>query len=186
MCSRYILNSSPQTLNDRFSLRSETSVNNKIEIRPTDLSTVILYSGASLLHWGLMTEWNPRPIINARAETLEHKQTFKPILSNRCIIPANSYFAWQKSKNGKKTKYIINQYDNDLMAFAGLMDFKHKQFVIITCPPIDTISHIHHRMPVILDPDREKHWVRPMTEIPHALSLLKPYSYSELRATAIR
>jgi len=50
---------------------------------------------ASLLQWGLIPSWSkePKGLINARAETLEEKPTFKEsVHQRRCLIPADGFY----------------------------------------------------------------------------------------------
>ena len=114
--------------------------------------------GARLLGWGLPVEWDAKPLINARAETLAEKKTFQPLLDARCLVPATAYFEWRKASAGK-LKNRIAPSDGGLFAFAGLMD--GRRFTIITCRPAPEIAHIHGRMPVILDRRAEPKWIDP-------------------------
>ena len=53
-------------------------------------------------HWGLVPFWAKDPsigskMINARAETLAEKTSFKrPFAMKRCIIPADGFYEWKK------------------------------------------------------------------------------------------
>jgi putative SOS response-associated peptidase YedK len=47
------------------------------------------------MKWGFMPSFTKKPIINARAETIDIKPTFKnSFINKRCIIPATSIFQW--------------------------------------------------------------------------------------------
>ena len=47
--------------------------------------------------WGLLSRWRPEPIINARAETVATKPSFRDaFLHRRCILPADGWYEWQK------------------------------------------------------------------------------------------
>ena len=60
-----------------------------------------------LFQWGLVPSWAKDPtignrMINARAETLAEKPSFRNLLGNqRCLIPANGFFEWRKEGKGK-------------------------------------------------------------------------------------
>src|SRR5258707_13777552 len=61
-------------------------------------------------------------MINARAEGIESKPSFKkPLRYQRCIIPASAFFEW-KGNPGAKVKYRIGRKDGDLFGFAGLYE----------------------------------------------------------------
>lgn len=143
----------------------------KEEIRPTDRVPVVVAGRACRnLCWGIPAEWDGKPLINARSETLESKKSFRTILDNRCLIPATAYFEWRRDgKNRFKNR--IAPVDGGLFAFAGLFEGDH--FTVITCDPLPGIAHIHNRMPVILDRGAEAHWIdpaRPFAELRQSLS----------------
>ncbi|MBL8629067.1 MAG: SOS response-associated peptidase, partial [Rhodospirillaceae bacterium] len=129
----------------------------KGEVRPTDMAPVILPSGAmAWLPWGFNVSWQRGPVINARAETLDQKPTFKPLLQQRCVVPASAYFEW-RAEGEKKVKTRITLSKERGVVFAGLMD--NGTFTIITCSPAKSIAHIHDRMPVLLDRDAQREWL---------------------------
>lgn len=137
------------------------------------------------LHWGLIPSWSKasapahapylRPVgkdskisshlINARAETLTEKPSFKNAYRHRrCLIPATGFFEWQATTNGKRP-YHIHKQENALFAFAGVWEYwEHEQETIYSCAIIttaanDKIAPIHNRMPVIIAPDDYNHWL---------------------------
>ena|SRR5689334_14218252 len=122
-------------------------------------------------------------MINARAEGIEHKPSFKnPLRFHRCIIPASTFFEW-KGSPGAKAKYRIARRDGDLFGVAGLYEqwrdpsgAKLATCTIITTQPNELVAPIHNRMPVILLPEDEAHWLDPdLTEPEQIVSLLRPY-----------
>ncbi len=61
--------------------------------------------------WGLLPHWtkdiNFSAPINARAETIESKPTFKhPFRKQRCVIPINGFYEWKITEDGKIPYYI--------------------------------------------------------------------------------
>ncbi|MHC1707996.1 MAG: SOS response-associated peptidase [Bacteroidales bacterium] len=147
----------------------------------------------SQLRWGLLPFWAKDPsiapkLINARAETLVEKPSFKNALkSRRCIIPANAFYEW-KREGGEKLPYRISLKDEELFAFAGLWE-KWKDpsgevlqtFTIITTQPNEVVADIHDRMPVILEPESEKLWLDIQVPVSEALSFLKPYDAGKMK-----
>jgi putative SOS response-associated peptidase YedK len=151
--------------------------------------------------WGLIPHWvrdpaSAHPVINARAETLEDRPSFRhPLLYNRCLVPANGFYEWKRS--GKvREPYYIHRIDDDLVAIAGLYDVwdtpagdKLRTFAIITTEPNPLVSRYHDRMPAILKRELEERWLEPgplttdaVKEIltPYPADLLEAYRVSRL------
>ena len=124
-----------------------------------------------LMHWGLIPSWLKDPdskfkMTNAKAETLSEKPAYRTAFkSRRCLIPASGFYEWQQLTAGKQPWYISHKED-DLVAFAGLWEvWKGEQiiqsFTIITKEADETMTKIHHRMPVILPTTSFEQWLDP-------------------------
>lgn len=151
------------------------------EIFPSNIAPIYIQDEEAmkpiLAKWGF-PKWDDKGlIINARAESLEEKYMFKKLIkTNRCTVPASSYFEWkERDSNSKiKDKYIIKKPGN-LMYFAGLYNVvpKDKQvqlnlfdtnefdiyFTIITKKADVSVNHIHNRMPVIFEYNEISDWL---------------------------
>jgi putative SOS response-associated peptidase YedK len=129
----------------------------------------------SLLKWGFPMIDSSQVIFNARAESLEVKALYKKAIKNRCLIPATSFFEWDKSK----TKYEISVENTKLFYFAGLWKeymingTKLFFYTIITTEPNAQLVQIHNRMPAIIEPEHHRCWLEDEAE--NALELLKPH-----------
>jgi putative SOS response-associated peptidase YedK len=134
------------------------------------------------LSWGLKVDWDTKPLINARSETLSEKRTFQPLLENRCLVPATAYFEWRKDEK-LKIKTRIQPNEGKLVAFAGLID--DDNFTIITCAPSPSIAYIHGRMPAILDQAAEADWLSGDNAYEDVANLLMPYQDDKLEAEEI-
>ena len=183
MCSRYELQGTFEEIVLRFNVptQAQTLINfNRLEeIRPTNKTLIITKANKlAYMQWGLNVNWNKSPIINARSETIDQKETFKSILQNRCVVPATAYFEWQKN-GAQKIKTRIYKQGEKIISFAGL--FLENEFTIITCQPSPSISHIHNRMPVILDHADEADWLSPDKQFNTVASLLKTKKNSPLK-----
>jgi putative SOS response-associated peptidase YedK len=183
MCSRYELDEGPRAMVRRFDLPKPPPTWPVNELRPTNRAPVIVVDDggrrAVLPSWGLPASWDNKPLINARAETLSERKTFRPLLGNRCLVPATAYFEWRKDGRHKR-KNRIAPAAGGLFAFAGLMDGDH--FTIITCAPAPDIAHIHNRMPVILARDGEAPWLERERPFEAVAPLLVPFTGTALRA----
>ena len=129
-----------------------------------------------LLRWGLLPFWSKTettkfPLINARAETIDEKPSFRGSFRHRrCIIPANGYFEWQKKEGGKQP-WFIRPAGTGVFLFAGIWDhwqgengLEIESCAIITTSASRSLSAIHDRMPVILDLSAALEWLNPNTE----------------------
>lgn len=113
-----------------------------------------------LLNWGLLPAWAKdtkyaAKMINARAETLEEKPSFKPLLErNRCIIMVSGFYEWQR-EGQRKTPYKVERSDKESMLLAGLWTRNDhldiNSYTVITTAAAASFAPIHDRSPVILE-----------------------------------
>lgn len=163
---------------------------------------------ARLMRWGLIPSWakdesTGDKLINARAETLTEKTSFKkPFASQCCLIPADGFYEWQRSERGK-TPFRFTMKDGGLFCFAGLWERwirppKSGEFVfddeagqpqpsrivesfsIITTTANTMVSAIHYRMPVILSPDHFLRWIDERRDGESVKSLLRPFPAEDM------
>jgi len=124
-------------------------------------------------HWGLVPLWAKETsignkMINARAETISEKPSFRNAFKKRrCLIPANGFYEWKREK-GYKQPMFITLPGNKPFAFAGLWEKWYNKSdtnsvylscTIITTQASESVRSIHHRMPVILKPDVYDAWL---------------------------
>jgi putative SOS response-associated peptidase YedK len=131
-------------------------------------------------------------MINARAETLAEKPSFKNAFKRRrCLVLADGFYEWVKRPGEKaKTPYYIRMDDNSPFAFAGLWEewqgkdgSQLQSATIITTEPNELIAPLHNRMPVILPADRYQEWLAPQELKPAELQpLLEPYTAHGMQA----
>lgn len=110
------------------------------------------------LAWGFPGFEKSRVIINARQETALEKRTFRDsLLLRRCVIPAKGFYEWNK----KKEKYTFTRPDGRILFLAGIYDQygEEERFVILTTEANDSMSRIHHRMPLILEERQIRDWI---------------------------
>jgi putative SOS response-associated peptidase YedK len=142
---------------------------------------------AEWLRWGLVPSWAKDPaignrMINARAETLLEKPSFRnAVQRRRCLILANGFYEWQRgSRASASVPYFFRLKDQRPFAFAGLWESWHdssghelRTCAIITCAPNALVANVHDRMPVILPPESCYEWIRP-GPAEAVMSLLQP------------
>jgi len=141
----------------------------------------------TMLHWGLVPFWSKEaktkfPLINARADGIEKKPSFRdPFKHRRCIIPVSGFYEWQQVER-RKQPYFIRPVDGGHFALAGIWDHWQGENgeVINSCAIITTEANalmctIHDRMPVILKKDILAAWLEPVARQSDLLAMLGPY-----------
>lgn len=204
MCGRYVVFTDSeydeiQSIIDEVSEKYKTSegiVNG--EVFPTNTAPVIYQEkGKSTLtpmKWSY-GQYSGRPIINARAETINLKTMFQSSFhKRRCLIPANAYYEWKKEEDTKKkTKFEISLSKSKIFFMAGLYnvfkDNNGKQYIgyaIITTSANQTTAFVHDRMPVIIEHGSEKLWIGQSFENTNDLiDMLKPYTDKGMKLNAV-
>ena len=157
-------------------------------VAPTQNVPVILNHQLSMFRWGLIPSWAKDPsighkMINARAETINEKPSFKHSLQRkRCLIVADGFYEWKKEGTTKQP-HRITLKNKKLFGFAGLWDTWKSPLgeiinscSIITTTPNELMVEIHDRMPVILSRDSERVWLdQSIVDGGVLKSLLVPY-----------
>ncbi len=152
-----------------------------------------------LVRWGLVPSWAKDAsigsrMINARAETVAGKPSFRTSFRRRrCLVPADGYFEWQKTGQGKQP-YYIRMRDDRPFAMAGLWESWLNPATnepLLSCTIITTQANeltqpIHDRMPVILAAADYEMWLDPQPPDPERLgALLRPCDSATLRADPV-
>lgn len=116
------------------------------------------------MRWGFLPQWykatNGGPLlINARAETIAEKPAFRAAARDRrCLIVTTGFYEWTVTPDKTRHPWYITRTDGAPMAFAGVwQDWEKDGEALATCAMVTTgantsMSRIHHRMPVILEP----------------------------------
>jgi putative SOS response-associated peptidase YedK len=200
MCGRFTLRTRLNQLLQMFGIEPQLEWEPRFNIAPSQSILAIRndLSGGhrelATLRWGLIPSWADDPsignrLINARAETLATKPSFRSALkSRRCLVIADGFYEWKKSGKAKQP-YFIQMADERPFVFAGLWDCWTKQSpavescTIITTTPNVLMADIHDRMPVILSEDAAKTWLGGGVDNTELLtSLLTPYPADQMTA----
>lgn len=169
MCGRYALDADIDVLINQYkAIIGNSKFEGSSEIFPTNTVPIIRElenRQLDLLKWGFMPPFTKKPLINARAETIDIKPTFKnSFINKRCIIPATSFFEWEKVQDKKiKRRISINRR---LFSIAGIYNTfydnegkEYEAFTILTIDANQEMKHIHERMPVILSDEDAERWL---------------------------
>ena len=199
MCGRYSLTASLDELARRFDFDSNRDdFEPRYNIAPTQQVLAVVGGNArraGFIRWGLIPQWAKSdsaspPIINARAETVAEKPTFRDSLRRRrCLILADGFYEWQKMGDAKRPMRVALR-SGEPFAFAGLWSMSSdpegnriSSCAIITTAANDLLRPIHHRMPVILSKEVEDLWLDTALDDAQTLTqLLEPYPDDALEA----
>lgn len=138
---------------------------NSFNVAPTQHVPVLLRRqneiGLEVMQWGLVPSWSKdakigAKMINARAETLTEKVSFRSLVtSHRCIIPISGFYEWNRSGAQPKTPYYVTRQDGHLILVAGLWTRSalvegEFSFSMITRASGDDLGRVHDRTPAHL------------------------------------
>lgn len=202
MCGRYSNTTPPEAMRRIFQCVGSINFPPTYNCAPTQRLPVVALGKDGrrlvLMTWGLVPHWSRagKPgyaTINARAETVASKPTFRDAFQRRrCLVPADGFFEWQPTPEpgGKKLPWRITMADGQPFAMAGIWERwqpgddqageKIDSFSIIVTDANDLLRPIHERMPVILAPDDWDRWLE--RESPGPTSLLRPFPSDRMRA----
>jgi putative SOS response-associated peptidase YedK len=204
MCGRFTLAVDPTDLMEAFpGFAVPDGWTPRYNIAPSQPVAVIPNTSRhkiEFFRWGLIPAWAKDPkignrMINARAETLAEKPSFRvPYRRRRCLVLADGFYEWRKEAGSKtKTPMYIWLKSGKPFAFAGLWEPWRSldgqeilSCTIITTTPNALVEKIHNRMPVILDPEAYDLWLDPAEQSPDRLGVwLKSYPDSQMMARAV-
>ena len=199
MCGRYSLIADIGELQGRFDFDgTDLTHAPRYNIAPTQTAfTVTNGSGrhTSYIRWGLIPSWAKSAsvgsrMINARAETVAERPSFRTALQRRrCLVLADGFYEWRGKGSSRRPMRIV-MASGDPFAFAGLWDALRdpmgetiRSCTIITTAASDLVSPIHHRMPVLLPRELESLWLDHDIQDPATLvGILTPYVGDEMEA----
>lgn len=189
MCGRYTLYQA-DNLSDRYNLATKSLIvlKDNYNVAPGQNMPIItkdkVGNNVELMRWGLIPPWAKDikigyRLINARAESLFDKPMWRSAIEHyRCLVPAKGFYEWKVLPDGKsKQPFYIHPKDQDIFSFAGLWSaykdaegYEIKSFSIITTSPNKEMAEVHNRMPVILKPSEETHWLEPSLKSKEVIS----------------
>jgi len=200
MCGRFTLTADVSELQSSFPwVNIPPGLSPRYNIAPTQPVAVVPNDGKNQLdfyNWGLIPSWAKDAdigsrMINARAETLAEKPSFRAAFRRRrCLVLADGFYEWRKGAAGQKTPMFIRLASGKPFAFAGLWEFWNAldgssvlSCTIITTQPNSLLQTIHNRMPVILAESAYPQWLDPGEgDLGRLSALLAPYPAEEMAA----
>jgi putative SOS response-associated peptidase YedK len=208
MCGRFSLTTVQDAMQALFGFDNLPNLPPRYNIAPTQQVAVVRTGDSAqigdagsglarelvMMRWGLIPHWAKdaamgSKMINARAETVAEKPSFREaVKSRRCLVPADGFYEW-RMEDGHKQPFRIGMRGGPPFAFAGLWDSWTAKStaagltegeVVETVTIVTTVANkklqpIHARMPVILPPEAFDGWLDLANDPAAACTLLKPY-----------
>jgi len=194
MCGRFAFYSPHEAIVRLFHVDEAPEVEPHYNIAPTQYIAAVRADRddrrkLSMLYWGLVPWWSKEKagaakLINARAETVRDKPSFRDAYRRRrCLVLADGYYEWQRT-TAVKQPWFIGLASGEPFGMAGLWESwrnpadgeRLESCTIVTTAPASSIAQIHDRMPVILPASTHAAWLDPANDDVARLDpLLAPY-----------
>ncbi len=200
MCGRYSLIADLAELAGRFEFDGDwEAFERRYNVAPTqEVLTVVggEKRRVGFMRWGLIPHWTKDSkigsrMINARAETVAEKPSFRNALRRRrCLVLADGVLRVAKGRKEQKAhedRHAVGR----AVRLRGTLGETWKDpegtvipsCTVITTTPNDLLKPIHNRMPVILSKEVEEFWLDDSVYDPTALtSVLTPYPDGAMEA----
>ncbi len=171
MCGRYYVDDSTAREIEKLvrqvdeNLRRERSAKLILQagdIHPTETAPILTMGDQGLCcrwqRWGFPGFGHRQVIFNARSESAREKRMFRESVERRrIVIPAARFYEWSPNKE----KNIFYREEQPALFMAGIYDRyqNEERFVILTTEANESMSPVHDRMPLILEPDEVVPWI---------------------------
>jgi putative SOS response-associated peptidase YedK len=206
MCGRFTSSAKAKDIEKEFKVgRTNPGIfEPRYNIAPSQIIPAVLEANGERtvgeFRWGLVPSWAKddsigNNMINARAETLSEKPSFKNAFrARRCVIPASGFYEWQKKSAGRKQPFYFYLKDKEVFGFAGLWEEwtdRETGELLETCTIITTAANevlkpVHDRMPVILKAEDYDRWLDEKEKNTERLQgLLAPYPADAMASHAV-
>lgn len=204
MCGRFAFYSPHEAVARLFGVADAPAIEARYNIAPTQYVAAVRAAdderrALSMLYWGLVPAWAKEKsigarMINARAETLREKPSFRSAYRRRrCLVLADGYYEWQRSGPVKQPWYM-SFADGEPFGMAGLWETWRdpatgqplESCCLVTTSPAPAVAHVHERMPVIVPASVHAEWLDPRNgDVERLDRLLVPWAGGGLEARAV-
>ena len=179
MCGRFAFYSPSEATAALFGVDGALAVEPRYNIAPTQFVAAIRENEnesekreLTMLRWGLVPFWAKDPsignkMINARAETVAEKPSYRAAFKHRrCIVLADGFYEWRRAGDVKVPHYI-SLLSGEPFGLAALWESwtdkgsgeSLNTTTLITTAANEFMQPLHHRMPVILQPESANDWM---------------------------
>ncbi len=208
MCGRYAITLPPEAVRGFFAFAENPNFPPRYNIAPTQPIPIVIAEPHSigvarhfqLMRWGFLPGFVKDPkafplLINARAETLADKASFRAALKRRrCLVIADAFYQWRKDeadeprRGALRRPFLVRPVDHGPMGFAGLYETycdatggEIDTALIITTAANALLRRVRDRMPAIVDPKNFAAWLDvDGVDAEKAVALLAPTPDSKL------
>lgn len=192
MCGRFAFYSPTEAAAALFGVSAAVDVEPRYNIAPTQYVAAIRNDAGGerelvMLRWGLVPFWAKDPsignrMINARAETVAEKPSYRNAYKHRrCIVLADGFYEWQKHGT-TKVPYLISLASGGPFALAGLWENwtdkdsgeSLQTTTLVTTDANAFMARLHHRMPVILEAATATDWLAGSNDLLDDVAAITP------------
>ncbi|WP_439149092.1 SOS response-associated peptidase [Sulfitobacter sp.] len=179
MCGRMALSLPQDAMAQLFNARPANDLPPvpDFNICPTDNVHIVTRAddgprSLSAMRWGLVPQWYKKPddgplLINARAETVADKPAFRDAVRlRRGLVIASGFYEWTKDADGGRDPWYFTRTDGHPLAFAAIWQewadvdqSRLRSCAIVTTAAKGSMTDIHHRAPVVIDPSDWALWL---------------------------
>lgn len=200
MCGRFSQRSPAKKVAERFKVEEVPPLVERYNVAPTQSVLVVrepVGREAAFLKWGLVPRWAKDPavgnrLINARAETVTEKPSFREAFSRRrCLVPMEGFYEWAR-RGDRKRPFYFHMKGGEPFAVAGLWEVWEgdgdplETCTLLTTEANELLAGYHDRMPVILRPEDYDLWLdSEVRSVERLLPLLRPYPREEMTTYAV-
>jgi putative SOS response-associated peptidase YedK len=201
MCGRFAQKSSAKKVSKQFKVEEVPPLVERYSVAPTQSVLVVREPDAReavFLKWGLVPRWAKDPaignkLINARAETVTEKPSFREAFARRrCLVPLDGFYEWAR-RGDRKRPFYFHLRGGEPFAVAGLWevweggdDGPLETCTLLTTEANELLAPYHDRMPVIIRPEDYDLWLDAGMRSAELLRpLLRPYSSDAMSAYAV-
>ncbi|MDZ5696258.1 SOS response-associated peptidase [Chelativorans sp. M5D2P16] len=184
MCGRFALTARPAEVESAFGVAEVEDFPPRYNIAPTQ--AILTITGgvprapganlpdrkAMLVRWGFIPAWAKNPgdlplLINARSETAAEKAAFRAAMRHRrALVPATGFYEWRRQGRARAQPFWVRPRHGGVIAFAGLTETwcepggsEIDTGAILTTAASPDLADIHHRMPVVIQPENIARWL---------------------------
>ncbi|MGB5629817.1 MAG: SOS response-associated peptidase [Woeseiaceae bacterium] len=192
MCGRFAFYSPSEAAVALFGVSASIEIKPRYNIAPTQFVAAIRDDEKKqrelvMLRWGLVPFWAKDPsigsrMINARAETVAEKPSFRAAYRHRrCVVLADGFYEWHR-EGDTKTPYFISLASGAPFALAGLWENwtdkvsgdSLQTTTLITTAANEFMMPLHHRMPVILESNTAGEWLAGSNDLLDDIAAITP------------
>lgn len=193
-------------LRDQFNLAAGVpkGVKKRYNIVPVqNVPVIFTKNGVSVMEqmqWGFVSQNAPdtNSIFRYKTFAVRSEDTFKKtmweksIRSQRCLIPANGFYVWAHTPEGKQP-YFAQVNDRSLVALAGVYSswtnsegVESGMAAIVTVPGDEATQDFTDYLPAIVHPNQESMWLDPtVSDMASLYDVMRTTSFNSLTFTQV-